>query len=280
MKGLGALLPTFGELTTALLIIALFSGFIVNYQYELTDPFISTVAIETVLPFGAFWRALHFWSGQLFFLTLLYHGLDKIWNPQTFSKRLSPKMHWSIMSLTLPCAILILFTGYVLRFDATGRAASSIFEHLLTSIPLIGTALNRILASINNEGLNRIYIIHILLTCLLWGIGTWYHTRKVILSAFSFFIASIISLIIASIINAPIDLPGQKVHLIKGPWFFLGIQELLRYMPPLIAGVIFPAIPIILLSSLSWIKRRLYSYILLLLWTVSYFTLTIIALLR
>ena len=273
-------MPKFGELTTAFFLVAIFSGFVVNYQYELTEPFVSTVAMETVLPFGAFWRALHFWSGQFFFLALLYHAIDHFWDYQAFSRRLTPKGHWTIMVFTLPGAILILFTGYVLRLDATGRAAASIYEHLLRSVPLAGKALDRLMASLDQEGLNRIYIIHLLFTCLIWGIGTWYHTKKVLLGPKTFLLASSIAIFISLFIHAPIDLPGAKVHLIKGPWFFLGIQELLRYLHPLVAGIIFPAIPVVLLGALSWTKKRDYLLILLGLWLLGYLSLTIMAINR
>ncbi len=273
-------MPKFGEFTTAFLIVAIFSGFVVNYQYELTDPFVSAVAMETVLPFGAFWRALHFWSGQFFFLALLYHAVDHIWDHQAFSRRLSPKGHWTIMVFTLPGAILILFTGYVLRLDATGRAAASIYEHLLTAIPLVGTGLNRLMASLDQEGLNRIYIVHLLLTCLIWGIGTWYHTKKVLLGPGTLLVAAFAAIFVSAFVHAPIDLPGAKVHLIKGPWFFLGIQELLRHVHPLVAGILFPAIPVVLFGALSWTKRRDYLLVTLGLWLLGYLLLTVLALMR
>ncbi len=273
-------MPKFGELTTAFLLIAIFSGFVLNYQYELADPFVSTVAIETVLPFGAFWRSLHFWSGQLFFLALLYHAVDQIWNPGAFSKRLVPRKHWTIMVLTIPCAILVLFTGYVLRLDATGRAAATIYEHLLLTVPLVGPTLNRLMASISDEGLNRIYVIHLLLSALLWGIGTWYHTRKVLMGGTAFLASAAASIALAGLVHAPIDLPGTKVHLIKGPWFFLGIQELLRYVHPLIAGIIFPALPVVLYGALSWTSKRDFMLVILGLWCLCYLTLTMVVLLR
>jgi len=269
-----------GEMTIAALLASIGSGFVVAYQYEVADPFVTSVAIEAILPFGAFWRALHFWTSQAFFLLLIYHAWQSIDDLPKISMRPSGRRQWTVLSLTLPMSILALFTGYVLRYDGTGQAAGTIAEHLLLKVPLIGSGLNRFLIASTDEGLSRIYLIHLLLTALLWGLGTWYHTRRVILSRKIFLSILTGSIAVAILFHAPIDLPGKNIDLIQGPWFFLGVQELLRHFSPLGAGILYPLIPVIAFSSLSWAGNRKIPLSFLLGWLVTYFGLSLAGWLR
>ena len=54
---------------------------------------------------------------------------------------------------------------------------------------------------------------------------------------------AIISLSLYSLFIDPFtDIPpGAHTALVKGPWFFLGIQSLLKMMDPLVAGILTPA---------------------------------------
>jgi len=269
-----------GEISTALLLVSAFSGFVLAYQYEVAAPFISTTAIEAVLPFGSFWRSVHFWSSQAFFLALAVHVWQCTDSITHFCRSLRGRIHWVVVGLTLPMALYALFSGYVLRFDGTGQDAGRIAEHLLLDVPLLGTALDRLVMATADEGLNRVYAVHILFTVLCWGIGTWYHTRRVTMGRRIFFFTLSTSLLSGALLYAPIDLPDQNLHLIKGPWFFLGIQELLRYLPPVMAGIAFPMIPIAVLLILPWLKNRKNAYTLLSVWFLVYATATLVASLR
>ena len=245
------------EYATAVLLISILSGFVVAYQYEAADPFTSCVAMEATIPFGAFFRALHFWSSQAFLLLLVLHIAQSIPRLERLKSSSRGRIYWAILVLVLvPSGVFALFSGYVLRWDATGKAAGTIAEHLLLDIPLIGRSLDRFFIAIANEGLDRIYVVHILLAAILWGIGTWYHTRRVFLRWGAWGMALAACGFISIIFHAPIDLPQQTSNLIKGPWFFLGVQELLRYLPPLAAGVIYPAIPVLALTALAWAGNR------------------------
>ncbi|NIA08455.1 MAG: hypothetical protein GWP10_01435 [Nitrospiraceae bacterium] len=259
-----------GELAIAALLVSIGSGFIVAYHYDVADPFASSVAIEAILPFGAFWRALHFWASQAFLLFLIIHSWQSISDLPRISRRASGRRQWIILSLTLPIAIITIFTGYVLRYDGTGQAAGTIAEHLLLKIPIIGRALNRFLMAITDEGLDRVYVVHVLFTALLWWLGTWYHTRKVILGRRVFLVLLIGCISMAILFHAPLDLPNKNVGLIQGPWFFMGIQELLRHFPPLEAGILYPLVPVIAFAALPWMGKRKIALWVLAVWLLSY----------
>jgi len=259
-----------GELAIAALLVSIGSGFIVAYHYDVADPFVSSVAIEAILPFGAFWRALHFWASQAFLLFLIIHSWQSIGDLPKISRRASGRRQWIVLTLTLPIAIITIFTGYVLRYDGTGQAAGRIAEHLLLKIPMIGNVLDRFLMAITDEGLGRVYLVHVLFTAVLWWLSTWYHTRRVILGRRVFLGLLIGSIAIAILFHAPIDLPNKNVGLIQGPWFFLGIQELLRHFPPLEAGVLYPLVPVIAFAVLPWMGKRKIPLWVLMGWLVTY----------
>ncbi len=265
------LLSRSGQAATALLFLAVVSGLVLAYQYEPGDPFISTVAMEAALDWGSFWRGTHFWSSQGFLVLLLLHTWYRLDGCED-----SGAMKWFLLSLLVPASIFTLFSGYVLKFDATGEAAAAIAEHLLLMVPVAGRLLDRLLVSVSTEGLNRIYGVHILLTFLLWFVGTWYHTRRPVMGR-GWFLASLLWVVAVSLLfPAPLDLPGHEATLIKGPWFFLGVQELLRHIPPLVAGVLIPAIPVAALSAmvLPWARRP--CRWILALWLAAYAVLTIV----
>jgi ubiquinol-cytochrome c reductase cytochrome b subunit len=265
-----------GELATAALLVSAGSGFVVAYQYDVAEPFVSSVAIEAVLSFGFFWRALHFWSSQAFFLLLMLHAWQSLDDLPRIEKRPLGGRQWVILTVTLPMAVLALFTGYVLRWDGTGQAAGAIAEHLLLGVPLIGPGLNRFFLAASEEGLSRVYVVHLLVTAILWGVGTWYHTRKVILGLRPLRDVFIVSAVLALIARSPMDLPGENIGLIKGPWFFLGVQELLKYLPPFFAGVVYPLMPVFFYAALPWAGDRWPLFWLLAFWGASYTVSTLV----
>ncbi len=273
---------TYGQLGTVCLLLSIITGFVVGYQYEVASPFVSTTAIEATLPFGWFWRSLHFWTSQAFVLLLVLHIVDA-WNGiKSRNVQRQAKIHWTLISLSIPLAVFALFSGYVLRFDGTGQAAGAIAEHLLLAIPLAGNGLNRLFMAISTEGLNRLYLVHILAGAACWLAGTWYHTKTVRVNSVVFCAATVFFCLFCLFIRAPIDLPQGHLHLIHGPWFFLGIQELLRNFDPLAVGIVFPAVPVVTVAILPWVKKReiKIAYLVLLLWTFAYSVVTLEGILR
>ena len=270
---------TFGQLSLAFLLLSLFTGFFVGYHYEVATPFVSTVAIDSILPFGVLWRSMHFWTSQAFFISLLIH----LYETRKSVLERAPKgikIQWSILTLILPVSLFALFSGYCLRFDSTGQAASSISENLLLGTPYIGVYLNKFLLDISKEGLNRVYVVHIFFGFICWLTATWYHLKRVKIPYAVFLFTLVLTVIFCVFIRAPLDLATWHSHLIKGPWFFLGIQELLRYFDSTVAGVIFPAVPVVLIGIYPWVQKRVLLNFFLILWTSMYGIVSIISLLR
>jgi len=78
----------------------------------------------------------------------------------------------------------------------------------------------------------------------------------------------------------PVDIsPNVQVSSIKGPWFFWGMQEMFRYVPPLLAGILIPAMFLLLVGILPWISSSFEKYgkMAIVLGVVSYFVLSIVS---
>ncbi|MEZ0328630.1 MAG: cytochrome b N-terminal domain-containing protein [Dissulfuribacterales bacterium] len=236
-----------GTFTTAALFWAILSGVVVAYQYEVFNPFVSTVGMNTLIPFGEFFRSLHYWSAQFFFLGILWHTFERLSDAAIYHGRF---VRWGLLVGTVPMAVLALFTGYVLKWDATGRAAGHIAENLLLSVPVLGVQLNRFLVAVSEDGLMRVYAAHIGLSLGLWWLGTWFHTKRVIFTHKDAVVVLLLCSVLSIVIQAPLEQSSLEPHIIKGPWFFLGVQELLKHIPPFWAGIIFPSMPVLCLLLL------------------------------
>ena len=82
-------------------------------------------------------------------------------------------------------------------------------------------------------------------------------------------------------IYAPMDPEKLGTTYIAGPWFFLGLQELLRYLAPFIAGVVVPLCFVGLLYSIQPCHVNHMSYVRILIFSlIIYAGLSMVAYLR
>jgi hypothetical protein len=77
------------------------------------------------------------------------------------------------------------------------------------------------------------------------------------------FVALLVVLVLITIFSAVVDAPlrqlanfNQTPNPSKAPWYFLGLQELLRYFHPQVAGVTIPTVIIIGLMAAPFIDRN------------------------
>lgn len=276
------------------LYISVLSGLVLALQYDLSVPYYSIGTLELVVPFGAFWRSLHFFSSQFFFLLLLIHLLailtDRYFCQSQQEESPEPTQlkasshggeRWLKLVLSVPVALLLLFTGYILRADATGASAGIIAENIIISIPVLGNWLNFILFDIYHSGMKVIYVNHLIGLEVLWGYLVWEHLLKYRVSWHHHGLLVISVFVVSLIWVAPIEpfAPGQ-FH-ITGPWFFVGLQEMLIFMQPLWAGVVFPGVALLLLYKI--VRGRQYTTITFIggvLWGVIYAVFTFMGFLR
>lgn len=238
-----------GAMSLVALYVSILSGVVLALQYDEAHPFYSATSLDLLIPFGIFWRSLHFYSSQIFFLLSAVHLVAVLYGP---SDRL-PLQKWIWLIASMPVGLLLLFTGYVLRGDATGESAGLIAENICLSIPVIGSMLNALLFAITEEGMKRVYANHIIGLVVLWLVFAWDHLRRyrVAVEEHGWFVLGIFAF--SLIFQAPMEPMQMGVFHISGPWFFLGLQELLRYLQPFVAGVM---VPLLFLVSLAFLQTN------------------------
>jgi ubiquinol-cytochrome c reductase cytochrome b subunit len=241
-----------GGNSLAALYISVLSGMVLAWQYDPNEPYYSSGTLELVAPFGSFWRSCHFYSSQAFFLLLLGHFVVVVskrclactagagQDPGVLSAR--PGEGWGRLYLTLPVSLLLLFTGYVLRGDATGQAAGAIGENIAETIPVLGHWLNLLFFNVSQAGMRVVYADHLIGLDLACGMLAWHHLRRyrIRIGDFGLLLAGVLALNL--FLPAPFDPFRVGVFQITGPWFFVGVQELLRFLPSFWGGIVFPSI--------------------------------------
>jgi Cytochrome b(C-terminal)/b6/petD len=70
-----------------------------------------------------------------------------------------------------------------------------------------------------------------------------------------FEILTIVLVLLALVWDAPLEQLANPLHTpnpAKAPWYFLGLQELLHYFPPLVAGIIIPTLVVVALVVIPY----------------------------
>ncbi|MBI4547152.1 MAG: hypothetical protein HY707_04175 [Ignavibacteriae bacterium] len=79
----------------------------------------------------------------------------------------------------------------------------------------------------------------------------------VIIEIIAFEIMVIVLAIVSLLVDAPLEWIANPEHTpnpAKAPWYFLGLQELLHYFPPVVGGVILPALAVIALIVIPYFR--------------------------
>jgi hypothetical protein len=79
----------------------------------------------------------------------------------------------------------------------------------------------------------------------------------VVREAIAFMVMVIVLTILSLFFNAPLEWHANPEHTpnpAKAPWYFLGLQELLHYFPPIVAGVILPTLAVLALVAIPYFR--------------------------
>src|SRR5215469_9696828 len=70
-------------------------------------------------------------------------------------------------------------------------------------------------------------------------------------------VLAIVLVIISLLFDAPLEELADPMHTpnpAKAPWYFLGLQELLHYFPPVVAGVLIPGLVVMALVVIPYFE--------------------------
>ncbi|MFL7869346.1 MAG: cytochrome b N-terminal domain-containing protein [Anaerolineales bacterium] len=254
--------------------------------YYIPNPQEAALSVQIItyhVPFGGFVRNLHYWSAQLLVLVSALHLLRVVF---TAAYR-QPRRFNYLLGLGLFVLVIMLdFTGYILRWDQGICWPLVTGTNLIKTIPWVGSYLYRVAVGGGDAcstALTRFYTWHIFaliipaVILLVWhafrvrrdgGIAVPsapVRTDNARISRFelvnrevaAMLLVGVILILLASFIPAPIapamtGKPGQ-VEDARAPWFFLWIQQLLKWGDPFIFGVLIPLVLLGLLALIPYI---------------------------
>jgi ubiquinol-cytochrome c reductase cytochrome b subunit len=228
------------RLGLACLLWCLVSGIILTFFYRpFGNVFQNVEEITTLVPYGHFFRQLHYSAGQMFVILMLIHTMDHFIKKQY---RTYPLLEWNRLVLSLCLCFLTLFTGFILKGDKEAIFAGRIFMNILRAVPVAGRHLATIFIVPGEDFFFLPYLYHCFFLPLLIIYLLRAHIREWLPDLKFLYLTAIGLFLYAMLVAHHMDIPPEAhVDIVKGPWFFLGIQSLLKIIPPLLAGLIIPA---------------------------------------
>ena len=252
------------------------------YQPASTGAWESVRALEHSVAFGSLVRGIHYWSANLLIVVMGLHLLRVL---LTTAYREVRAVNWLIGLGLLLLVLAISFTGYLLPFDQRAWWAVTISTHMLDLIPGIGAALRQLALgadAIGDVTLVRFATFHTtVLPLLLAGFAGWHfwrvrraggvipasedperitffpHLSVRELAQASLLLAFVF--VLAAVLGAPLGdpaNPGLSPNPVKAPWYFVGLQELLIHVHPIIALVLVPLGVLGFAVALPWLPSR------------------------
>ena len=233
-------------------LIALLTGVFLAFHYRpWGDVFRVVSHLTGVLPYGSFLRTLHYLSGQFFLIFILAHALEFFWKG---GYRVAPPRVWVKLTLLLSVAFLLLFTGFILKGDQEGIHAANVMYHLTQEVPLIGAGVARLFLRPGEELFLLPYLYHAIILPLLVLFFLSQHRKGMLPRGDLGWPLLAVLFCLALVYRIPPDIPPHtELVTPTGPWFFQGVQLLLRYGPPLLVGVLWPLLPLGLLAALPFV---------------------------
>lgn len=237
------------RLALAALLLCLGSGLVLTLQYHpFGDVFASVERLTSRAPYGFFLRRLHDVSGQAFVILVLLHAFEHVLR---HGEMRMPLNEWQRVVPGVFLCLLLLFTGFVLKADKEGRFAGAIMGQLLERVPLVGAPLANLFIGQGQAFFFPAYLWHCWLLPLL---GLWLLFRHVSVwipeRTYMLWAGAGLTLYALAVPLAPAIPPDALVDNVLGPWFFLGLQELLHQLPAAFAGLLLPALFVLLLLIL------------------------------
>ncbi len=262
---------TYGNIATALFSIVIISGIFLSILFSVEKPYLSIGKIVLFNSYASFIRNIHYWAAQFFLIFSLLHLYSRFKNNKNIKYK---SALWMRLSIGILVIFLAMLTGFLLKGDADSRQARLILENLIKGIPLTGHLLAYSLLGKEGNYL-LIYVHHIATFSIFLTIIILEHSRKIWPKASDFLMAILTTALFSYFFTAPLH--NTINDTVKGPWYFVGLQEILHLLQHPSWIILFIITILILVYLIPFTKQKTSFLIrrLLLLLTGVYFVLTI-----
>lgn len=216
---------TLGDVATASFVIAAASGVVLAVPYNPADAYGSIATLLLVNPAGVLFRNIHYWSGQLCFLLVLLHVWDHL---RANTEHRVGRGVWVRLALALPLTAFIMLSGFLLRGDADAQQALRILTEATAQIPLAGPGLATLIFGAAGK-LDIVYVQHAATATIAVWLFVIEHSRRVWPRPTAFLFTLVVTGAISLVVSP--GLHDGLEPIVKGPWYFLGLQEILHWTP-------------------------------------------------
>ena len=214
---------TAGWIASSSLLICAVSGILLAIPYDFTRAHQSVSEILLFNPAASLVRNLHYWSAQIFFIFSVLHVYDHL--SKSTETNIRNRRTWLFLCLVIVFLGYEMISGFILKGDAAGIQAGRILASLLESLPFFGKMLSSAFTGVG-ENSQIVYIQHVATGTILLFITVYDHVKTIWPKRKSWIIVFLIILVLSLLFRAPLGQADSAQ--IKGPWFFVGIQEMLH----------------------------------------------------
>ncbi len=248
-------IPPLGLLALAAFVLCVITGVMLIPAFRPGAALDSLALLSLKNPAGVYVRSLHYWTAQLFLALTLAHIVDHLLRRSETAVRFGI---WLRLVLSIPVVFAVMLSGFLLRSDAAATQALHIARSLLALIPLAGSMLSSLLTG-TGPNLTVVYLHHACTaTVILWLI-TVEHSRRILPGARSTFWI-LPPAVLLSLLLVP-GLEWRTAGVEKGPWYLLGLQEMLHWMPDPRAAIWLGIVALLLLILLPRFRPSLRMWI-------------------
>lgn len=217
---------TFGDAALAAFVLCAVSGVLLVPAFDAHDSVRSIGQWLLANPGATVLRNVHYWTAQAFLVLTVLHTWDYL--RRNAEGRLSRGV-WLRLVASLPVLAYLMLSGFLLRGDADAQQARRILEQVLGLVPLAGPALAQLLLGNDSGSLEVVFLQHAATATVIVWLVIVEHARRLWGGARAMMLATAGCAVVALLVSP--GLHDGQFTAVKGPWYFLGLQELLHWSP-------------------------------------------------
>jgi len=217
---------TLGDVAMAAFVLCAISGVFLTATFDNREGARSIGEWMLANPGAVFLRNVHYWTAQVFLVFTALHIWDHL---RIGTERRVGRGPWWRLVVSLPVIAFLMLSGFLLRADADAQQARLILEEIITMVPLAGPLIATFLFGAGAEDLQVVYVQHAATATIIVWVVIVEHARRMWPRAATVAVVGGLTAAIALVLS-----PGLHDGLdpaVKGPWYFLGLQEILHWTP-------------------------------------------------
>lgn len=202
---------------------AVVSGIFLSFYYHASDAYISITKILLFYPIGNVIRNVHFWSAQLFLLSVITQLYLYLKKKDVIKSPGNIYLNTTIAVI----GFLVMSSGFFLKADADSKYIYNMVDSIFQYIPYLGSIIS--IFFIGDENKLRITLTqHAALSVIFAVLFSSGKPLKELVNKKVIYITILICLLLGMILNAPLH--DNIDSYVKGPWYFEGIQEIMLWI--------------------------------------------------